>query len=71
MIGPNINPYVWKPFQMGNGQEPDLPITFYKWAPGQPDNYLSSEFCINLVNTSEFNDINCNFGVCTICEVDV
>ena len=71
MIQPNQLPFVWKPFKMKDDQEPHLSIGFFNWAQSQPDNFRSSEFCLQLRLNLEYNDLGCNDTMCAICEIDV
>ena len=71
MIEPNKNPFVWKPFEMKDGSEPYLLISFNEWGPGQPNNGGSVEFCTEMTQSLLANDISCDSSRCVICEVDV
>ena len=67
----NQTPFVWKPFKMKDGQEPYLSISYFNWAPNQPDNNMMNEYCLNLKLSVSLNDLSCQDSICVVCEVDV
>ncbi|XP_059223198.1 lectin subunit alpha-like [Stomoxys calcitrans] len=44
------------------------PMSYSKWKPNMPDNYLGKEHCVHITHDRDWNDIKCGFKYGYICE---
>jgi hypothetical protein len=64
-------PWVWKPYPGVM-----LPVTFTDWNPGEPNcAHGQTEQCVHYGTETflnyKWNDLNCNWPLCALCELDV
>ena len=71
-----LTPFVWK-LMTANGYR-ELPLNYTNWKSGEPNNYLGTkenikEACMNVWEGHQYkwNDGQCGFSVCYVCEYDI
>jgi len=63
-------PFLWK-----NYDGTEVPVSYSNWASGKPDCANSNEMCIQLTTPAylgeRWDDLNCAWPLCAMCEMDM
>ena len=66
--------FIWRVKSTDTYNETVSQMNYTNWNTGQPDYWYSRESCLNFMGkrtSYRWNDLPCNFAVCSVCELDI